>query len=291
MHYITGQFHGLIKKNKMDWITGEKFKSIADFTFAPKVKANDDYDNLQNTLDLSLVKDNDIIYTHTMYVEELFALLNTIHHTRVIIITHNSDRPVTGNEKWPGRIIKWFSTNVNYKRDFIESIPIGLENERWFPTLHKKDQMEWRLGQKREYKNLVYMNHDIKTNPSKRQEPYDILKNKSWITVEMGRNGRGFAGYISNIYNHKFVICPEGNGLDTHRIWETLYMGSIPIVIKNTNNSFYTSKLPILAISNWNEVTIEKLEDAIIFYTKIDWEWNMLTFEYWKNKILNEKGN
>jgi hypothetical protein len=273
----------------MDWITGEKFKSIADFTFAPKVRANDDYDNLQNTLDLSLVKDNDIIYTHTMYVEQLFALLNNIHHS-VIIITHNSDRSVTGNEKWPGRIIKWFSTNVNYKRDFIESIPIGLENERWFPKLHKKDVMEWRLSQKKEYKNLVYMNHNVNTNPNKRQEPYDLLAGKRWVTTDCGKNGQGFAEYINNIYRHNFVICPEGNGIDTHRVWETLYMGSIPIIKSCINFSFYQD-LPICYVDNWSDLTYDFLSEELNRIKRTDWNLEKLTFEYWKNKILNEKRN
>ena len=29
---------------------------------------------------------------------------------------------------------------------------------------------------------------------------------------------------------YKFVVAPLGNGPDSHRIWETLYAGSIPII-------------------------------------------------------------
>ena len=31
----------------------------------------------------------------------------------------------------------------------------------------------------------------------------------------------------------KFVLCPSGLGFDTYRLWETLMLGSIPIVESN----------------------------------------------------------
>jgi hypothetical protein len=275
----------------MDWITGDKFKSIADFTFAPKIRANGDYDNLQNTFNLHKLNNNSIIYTHTIYVKELFGILNLFSRGNLIVITHNSDVNVNGSFEVPICIKKWYTTNVDTINSKIESIPIGLENERWFPKLYKKDQMEWRLGQQREYKNLVYMNHDVRTNPSKRQEPYDLLVKNSWVTTDCGKNGQNFAEYINNIYKHKFVICPEGNGIDTHRVWETLYMGSIPIVKKNINYLLYNNDFPICMINSWKDITEEFLLEEFCRVSLEDFSVEKLTFEYWKNKILNEKRN
>jgi hypothetical protein len=144
------------------------------------------------------------------------------------------------------------------------------------------------LSQDKVYTSLVYANFDVKTNPSKRKEVLEFFKGRWWVTVEQGKNGQNFAEYINNVYNHKFVICPEGNGIDTHRFWETLYMGSIPIVEKNINNSFYTG-LKICWIDDWEEVNETLLNDC---WNDIhEWEGNtdLLTFEYWKNKILNER--
>ena len=66
----------------------------------------------------------------------------------------------------------------------------------------------------------------------------------------MRNNGDNFDGYLDNIYNHRFVLCPEGNGIDTHRLWECLYMGTIPIVKANKNVRFYED-LPILMVNEW----------------------------------------
>ena len=33
--------------------------------------------------------------------------------------------------------------------------------------------------------------------------------------------------------NYSFELCPEGNGMDTHRFYEALFLNTIPIVKKN----------------------------------------------------------
>jgi hypothetical protein len=34
----------------------------------------------------------------------------------------------------------------------------------------------------------------------------------------------------SSSRRYKYVICPRGNGIDTHRVWEALYLGVVPVV-------------------------------------------------------------
>lgn len=292
----------------MDWIQGNKFKELANWAYAPKVKqyAKDDYDNLKNTLDLSLLKDGDIIYTHMMYAS---LLLNIMAHLdkKFILITHSCDYSVEdfgmirpdGNGKvaqkvyfgLPENLIKWYTKNVNTVNPKIESIPIGLENDWWCVKVHKKEKMIEKLNEPKNYKNLVYMNFKIGTNPEKRQPVYDLLKDKSWVTTRMGSNGVNFDNYIDNIYNHKFVVCPEGNGIDTHRLWETLYMGSIPIVKCDNENCFFYEDLPILIVDEWEELTEDWLDLTHTIYSQKIWNVEKLTFEYWKNKILKNGSN
>ncbi len=275
----------------MDWIQGQKFWEIADMIFTPKILASDDYYNLPNTFNVHRLNNNSIIYTHTMYIKQLFAILELFSEGEIIIISHNSDINVDTTFQIPSCVKKWFTTNVNVINSKIESIPIGLENDRWFPKLNKRDQMQWQVGQEYSYKNLVYMNFNIQTNVSKRQEVYDVLKDKSWVTKTRCncKNGREFNDYIYNVYRHKFVVCPEGNGIDTHRIWETLFMGSIPIVLSSINISFYERLLSILVVDNWNELTVERLQEVFTSILKVDFDSSVLTFEYWKNKILKER--
>lgn len=67
---------------------------------------------------------------------------------------------------------------------------------------------------------------------------------------------------------HKYTVCPRGEKLDSFRVWESLYIGSIPIIMHSTNdesifNTFGTfnyEELPVLFVDNFEDVTIELLE-------------------------------
>jgi len=84
-----------------------------------------------------------------------------------------------------------------------------------------------------------------------------------------------------------FVISPQGNGLDTHRTWECLYVGSIPIEKRNLNNRFYTD-LPICFIDEWEDLTEEFLLSEYERITSGIYDLDKLTFDYWKNKIMQK---
>ncbi len=270
----------------IDWIQGQRFIEIADSTYSPERKHIDDYDNLPNTFNpynTYRLKDVNLVYTHTFYVKELLAVIKNIKR-EFVIITHNSDLNVTSEYNIPLNVRKWFTTNVATSDGRLESIPIGLENDRWYPDLNKKKKMLIKLQGQRGYKNLVYMNHNIRTNLAERTKPYEQLLHKHYVTTRMGSNGQDFDDYLDNLYSHFFVVCPQGNGMDTHRLWETLYMGAIPIVKADLNNKFY-EHFPILYVNDWDEINAGMLWEAHNLLWGIRWREDKLQFSYWKNKI------
>ena len=271
----------------IDWITGEKFVGVADLVYYPKgVK---DCTPLINTYCPCALKERNIIYTHTLYVRQLFEEIRKLK-CEFIIITHNCDVNVDNSYTIPDNVIRWFTQNVATGNPKVESIPIGLENDKWFKNVHKKELMEKKLQEPKRYKNLVYLNSNTKTNPKEREPLYQLFFNPDWVTTYRGVNGEKFPEYLDNIYNHQYVFCPDGNGIDTHRLWETLYLGSVPIVKVGANVGFY-SMLPILYVNDWGEVSAELLEDMWGMFEDGVWDREMLLFEYWKNKIRNYVGD
>lgn len=270
----------------MDFIVGEKFYSCADFIFSSNMveENHEDYNKLKNTFDPLYLRDGiNFIYLHTMYKNQFFELIKKIEK-KFVVITHNSDLNINNVDNLPKNVVKWYSQNINIKDDRLESLPIGLENIKWFPELRKKEKILNKLETQKNIKNLVYMNHNLNTNLTKRVEPYLFLKDSKFTTVQLGSNGQNFDEYIDNIYNHKFVICPEGNGIDTHRKWETLYLNSIPIEKRSINNSFYED-LPICFINDWSEITEEFLNNEYDRIKNTKWNLEKLEMPYWKNKI------
>ena len=276
MQYTTGMYPGL-KNKSVDWIQGNKFMEMADFCFTPTKRANDDYNKLKNTM----VEPEGIIYTHTMYVHELFDIIKKSGN-EVVVITHSSDE--RADIIPPTNVRRWYAQNVDITHPRVESIPIGIESIWWHPKRKKREKMIQRLSKERVLVNTLYINHYVRRNPPEREAIYKMFEDKPWVTAKRGRNGQNFNEYINDIYSHMFVACPEGNGIDTHRLWECLYLGTIPILKRNINNQFYTD-LPICFIDSWEEVTKDFLEKE---YKRIKSEtWNMekLNFAYWKNKI------
>lgn len=50
-----------------------------------------------------------------------------------------------------------------------------------------------------------------------------------------------------------FALSPPGYGMDTHRLWEILHMGAVPIALHSPLDALYT-QFPIVLVSSWAEV-------------------------------------
>ena len=86
------------------------------------------------------------------------------------------------------------------------------------------------------------------------------------------------------VASHDYVLCPAGNGIDTYRLWETLYLGSTPII--DYAYQPYLQELGAIRFKTLDDIRLEGLNRV-----KLDWEKNMekgnhlLDFSYWENKI------
>ena len=209
-----------------------------------------------------------------------------------LIVSGHSDYPVNDEfaSKYPNA--RWFSVNTQTSR--VRGIPLGVTNNTRESELHSiygnTDVMAEIARSPRSIQNLVYMNFSVHTHPT-RQAVWEMFKDMSWITVEHPENSMdGRRRFLQNARNHSFVLCPRGNGVDTHRLWETLYMGSIPIVIRDIAHSGWTD-LPILFVDSWEEVTEERLMQELHRVETTQWNMKKLLIGYWITFIENETGD
>jgi hypothetical protein len=93
--------------------------------------------------------------------------------------------------------------------------------------------------------------------------------------------------YFKRLRCAKFVVAPQGNGIDTHRVWEALYMGAIPIVIDFPPMRTAYARLPILLVNSWSDVTEAMLADKFVdMHTQIEeYEWSRLGAARWRRDI------
>ena len=117
-------------------------------------------------------------------------------------------------------------------------------------------------------------------------------KFSDWIgtsTIDVMHRRLRPKAYARLASDYKFVICPRGNGIDTHRFWETLYRGSIPIVENSDWAKYFQSHgIPMLVVSDFEELLSWKESDFHAFWLqhiRIPSEIESLWPEYWLKRI------
>ena len=82
------------------------------------------------------------------------------------------------------------------------------------------------------------------------------------------------------------MLSPHGHGLDCHRTWEILLLGSFPVVASSTLNSMYDG-LPVVIVNRWEDISYELLlKKARNFelLDPVDVEQRLL-FPHWQQRV------
>jgi len=253
-------------------ITGEKIQQLCaiyfgladDFSYNPRI-ANDQHKHydLANLLTPFSNPFTIFCYSHRIDLlsQKVHLLLNPF-----ILVTHNSDGEVH-DSPLVQRILTcqnlnlWYAQNLCFDHDKLTLLPIGLANSMWPhgnlqffenpDTLNIDKSMD------------VYFQFNIDTNPSKRQTCFDALSGKlPWLpTINPLDN-------LNRLKSYRFCICPEGNGVDTHRLWEALYLQVVPIVLNTPFSTILHSYgVPLLILDHWSDLDMSSLNYSQFDFT------------------------
>lgn len=247
-------------------ISGEKIQNLADIVLGSNNSINWNPNNIFYSKNITMIDKivsldkykSIFVFTHDL---ELFYSKFKENIDNKIIISHNSDHEINFIEN----VKLHLAQNCLINSPNLISIPIGIENMQWFDhnIFHKVRKININKS-----KN-IYFYFSLTTHKT-REECYNKLKNILEWNVKKTKEE-----YFKELACHKYAICPRGNGLDTHRIWECLYLNVIPIIIKNDFPNI--ENLPIIILDNWdqianlpNEFINQKLSKlSVIYYDKI----------------------
>ena len=97
----------------------------------------------------------------------------------------------------------------------------------------------------------------------------------------------GRVKYLMQCRSSNFVLCPQGNGVDTHRLWETLYMGGVPIIKRNPMLTNLVDGLPIIQVDSWKQInSVKFLEEQWHQVQELSWDNSRLSINYWWDRFL-----
>lgn len=227
----------------MNFITGDQFKNKANYILDEQgFRKNKEQ---VNNIPIFFVKTNCI---------DIFFDSSFLPKSKFILITHNSDFNINSNYatyiNYP-YLVKWYAQNVDYKNDILIPIPIGIANSQW--PHGDINILKNTIDQNHNKKGLVYANFNINTNIAVRKKCLQEVQIKYGEYLE---KNVPFNVYLKHISESYFNICPLGNGIDSHRIWESLYLKTIPITENTYNISYLKNRLdlPIILINKWEEI-------------------------------------
>ena len=202
-------------------------------------------------------------------IDEVLRFFESVRLTRrkIILVTGEGDLPCDSfRQKFlPANVAHWFATNVTQRNPRVSALPLGLGSTRSPTTLHAAEiACSREAGAQRD--RWLYVNFRSDTNPAIRQPAFQYFKDHpgvgEWITFQPPLERGNNAKFLDALVRHRFVLCPPGNGVDTHRMWESLLAGAIPVVIRSLAMEPF-SHLPVLFVDDYRQVTRELLGEAL----------------------------
>lgn len=180
------------------------------------------------------------------------SVLPIIKH-KFVLVTHNSDHS-GGLDKTilqHPNLVRWYGQNmVPSEKTF--GIPIGLENVDTWGRTNFRTIAKYRVNRKTK---LLYFQFRDYSNPT-----------RSLIRKQLRSNGfvenspEEWESYIAELSKHRFCAAPPGNGIDTHRAWECIYLGVTPIIIKTEVMTHWFGGLNVVWVKSFDEVTPKFLD-------------------------------
>lgn len=232
------------------FVSGDTFRSMSQHVIDETGQARDS------------VGSGDVIFVATKYARQFMEAAgrpsNKTHFESATVILHNGDK--LPEVQLVAEIVESFGAvwSVNPSSEMIGlgvvGLPIGLENLHWgrsgvlkyFPTPYGF----WSLPKTEQRSNMVFASFRESTNPGVRKPLRQLVKAEN---VHWREPDQDVAGYFDDLRNSTFSLSPQGNGLDCHRTWEALYLGSVPVVLQGTLDPSLVSSLPILEVADWND--------------------------------------
>lgn len=266
-------------------VTGERLQSLCDvflgfqedFQYNPKWK-----DHKDKCLSFDTIPQHynnpELIFCYSHRIDEISKYIPRFMNPFVLIL-HNSDAnieqqylPILDNPI----IQRVYSQNLLIKNDKCHYLPIGIANSMW---KHGDTAYLYQVHQ-RVIQGIItktkdiYFNFNVSTNPYVRKPAMDILSRSFALNVN-----RDYRDYLNELAEHRYAFCPIGNGVDTHRFWECIYLNVIPICNDNTFTKMLKKDYSqTILVDDWNYFQLPK--DYVIPKNKYP---SMYNYEYqWK---------
>jgi hypothetical protein len=238
-----------------------------------------------------------IIFCKTDFLGDEFNHIRSLKND-VVLVTGNSDYAITNDitDQAPKNIKKWYAQNCLSTATFIEPIPMGIENKLhsvraghgvgYFYRVAEKERLLTRDIANIQPTKWIYANFAVHTHPMYRPKVREACIKANHIDWE--EPDLSLEGFFNKVLDYEMVVCPIGNGVDTHRLWEVLYSNRVPIIIRFDLRIYELyEKLPIVILDSLDDLQNNDLITDKFQHAKSKSK-ELCDFNIWANKIITE---
>lgn len=263
------------RRNSTPYISGDAFSDMADFVFNPPK-----WRNFNRKISISRAE---IIFCKSDQLAMLFDQYQSQINAKVII-TGNSDFEFHQIPKNIPPCVRALFLQNSFISDnqFIFTVPIGIENFRLGVNGNPRF-IRYRKNEKKNSGRILFGPLSA-THPVRDSVIEHFSKIDSRWTLLTNRLSPRAYDRIANSYG--FIAAVRGNGVDTHRLWESLYRGLTPIVARDDWWKSLEHIFPqVIAISEWNKFEIDRIKVSTSQVETSDSLCDSLWMPYWKDQI------
>ena len=245
--------------NGPPFISGGVFQSLCDYSIDDRYTVIPYDDEL---------KKGDRVF---MKVNDIPTFLQSPPSVPVTVVISNSDETFddTLMMKLKPYVTAVYAINCSAKG--AKQIPIGFRDDQYTPHKDLVDILN-DINISGEKDILCLLNFLIATNPTERQRVNDIFSTKDWAQIDHEYKNTAAVksldfknqdtiqkrvDWYKTLKRTKFVICPPGVGVDTHRVYETLFFGGIPVIKTSFLDPMYEKLGGCWIVNDWADVTQE----------------------------------
>ena len=243
------------------------------------------------------IRKGDIIYIDNFHIQNFFSHTHPRLNAPYILISHGGWPSVPGNACAryldSPKLIAWFGKNIDRLHPKLHPLPIGIPTPASgcgnINTVHSIMKNAKDLSDRRTDK-LIYINLTWGSNPKERLLCINTLKDKPFTYISgiyrYATKIQPFAQYLKELSEFRFVASPNGLGVDCHRTWEAMLVGTIPIITRSfLTETILFDDLPVLIIDDWSQITKEFLDENFKKIMSRSYNLDKLQAQYWFNKI------
>lgn len=262
-------------------INGDAFRELCDHVFWSNASRFENPD----------FRTGDVVFCK---IDEIWRLFRALRRTRkrIVLVTGEGSKPVTPNlwRRKPPHVAAWFGTNMFAVHKSAHALPLGLGNAGAATTPQYTDIRD-ALASASSRDRLLYANFSPGTNPAVRGPLWSWANDseRSWVTKAGHGGEEGKSAYLAEISRHRFMLCPPGTGEDTHRFWEALYAGCIPVIRSSRAMHSFAGMLPVFVALDLLQLDETQLRSFSPAKAPVPDDLEALWLPFWKNRIRREK--